>query len=256
MSCKYKNSQWLVGLSLCLFCLPVGLTLAGREIYAQQRPASASRQATPRQKKSPLENALSKAEIYQAESQLADLGYWTGPIDGLLDGDSKHALIAFQKLQGRKRTGVLTREEVAALLTAKAPPAREPGYAHVEVDLSKQVLFIVEEQGKVSHILPISSGSGKDFTSEGWTRRAVTPTGKFQVCRKIEGWRKSSLGLLYYPNYICGGVAIHGSPSVPPVPSSHGCIRIPMFAAAAFSRLTPIGTLVIVYDERPTAFNP
>jgi lipoprotein-anchoring transpeptidase ErfK/SrfK len=118
------------------------------------------------------------------------------------------------------------------------------------------VLFIVEAHDKVSHILPISSGSGQPFTSEGWTRNAVTPTGKFEVCRKIQGWRKSPLGLLYYPNYICGGVAIHGNPSVPVTPASHGCIRIPMFAAAAFSRLTPIGTIVIVYNQKQPELNP
>jgi lipoprotein-anchoring transpeptidase ErfK/SrfK len=30
-------------------------------------------------------------------------------------------------------------------------------------------------------------------------------------------------------------------------PSSHGCIRIPMLAAKAFSELVPLGTEVIVY---------
>jgi lipoprotein-anchoring transpeptidase ErfK/SrfK len=54
--------------------------------------------------------------------------------------------------------------------------------------------------------------------------------------------------LLYYPNYISGGVAIHGSLSVPAQPASHGCIRIPMFAAKEFSQIIPIGMKVIVHD--------
>jgi len=45
------------------------------------------------------------------------------------------------------------------------------------------------------------------------------------------------------------GIAIHGNPSVPVYPASHGCIRIPMFAAKEFSQMTPVGTPVIVYDE-------
>ena len=45
-----------------------------------------------------------------------------------------------------------------------------------------------------------------------------------------------------------GGIAIHGNPSVPAEPASHGCIRIPMFAAEEFSKMTPIGTQVLVYD--------
>ena len=54
---------------------------------------------------------------------------------------------------------------------------------------------------------------------------------------------------MYYSNYISGGVAIHGYPSVPIQPASHGCIRIPMFAAREMSKLLPIGTIVLVYDK-------
>jgi hypothetical protein len=246
-----KNPQWLIGVrrGFCLLYAGICLMLAWAEIYAQEIPLSAGRQVAYPQKKSRAEHGLSRDEIYQAEEQLAALGYWTGALDGKFDADSRHALVAFQKLQGRTPTGLLTRVECATLLVAKPPQARQPGYAHIEVDLARQVVFMVEAEGKVSHILPISSGSGKEFTSEGWTRRAVTPTGRFEICRKIRGWRKSPLGLLYYPNYICGGIAIHGNPSVPAVPASHGCIRIPMFAAESFSRLTPVGTIVLVYDE-------
>jgi lipoprotein-anchoring transpeptidase ErfK/SrfK len=124
---------------------------------------------------------------------------------------------------------------------------RETGYAHVEIDLSRQRLFVVDDSGGVVKTLPVSSGNGKWFTSEGRTRRAITPTGRFTVLRKIAGWRKSPLGMLYYPSYIIEGVAIHGSRSVPSRPASHGCIRIPMSAAKEFSDMTPIGTVVLVY---------
>jgi lipoprotein-anchoring transpeptidase ErfK/SrfK len=53
--------------------------------------------------------------------------------------------------------------------------------------------------------------------------------------------------LMYYPVYFVGGVAVHGSPSVPRRPASHGCIRIPMYAAKAFYGTTPIGTVVLVH---------
>ena len=129
-----------------------------------------------------------------------------------------------------------------------SPPApQETGYAHVEVNLSRQRLIVVDGSGHVVKTLPVSSGSGKWFTSEGRTRRAITPRGRFTVFRKIAGWHESPLGMLYYPNYITQGVAIHGSPSVPSRPVSHGCIRIPMSAAKEFSHMTPIGTVVVVY---------
>ena len=136
---------------------------------------------------------------------------------------------------------------------AKASPGlppvapRETGYAHVEVDLSRQRLSVVDGAGCVVKTLRVSSGSGKLFTCEGRTRRAVTPKGRFIVDRKIPGWHKSPLGMLYYPMYINRGVAIHGSASVPSRPASHGCIRIPMSAAKEFFDVTPIGTVVLVY---------
>jgi lipoprotein-anchoring transpeptidase ErfK/SrfK len=199
---------------------------------------------------------LTQEEIQAAEQQLASLGYWTGKIDGDLDSASRHALIAFQKAEGRTPDGKLTRKTYAAILIARRLLPRESHYTHIEVDLRRQILFRIDDTGKTSHILPISSGSGESFTSEGYTRRAVTPAGRFTVYNKIKGWRKSPLGLLYYPNYILSGIAIHGSLSVPVRPASHGCIRIPMFAAEEFSKLTPIGTVVVVYNDITASEQP
>jgi len=191
-----------------------------------------------------------RREIREAEQRLSDLGYWTGPVDGKFDAASRQALIAFQKVDGLKPSGVLTASELETLRNAVPPQPRESGFAHVEVDLALQILFFVNADGTVSHILPVSSGSGQPFTSEGWTRNAVTPKGKFAIQRKLEGWRKGPLGPIYYPNYFVAGVAIHGLSSVPATPASHGCVRIPIFASKEFSEMTPIGTTVIIHDGR------
>lgn len=192
---------------------------------------------------------LRAEHIREAEQRLSDLGYWTGPIDGVLDAASRHALIAFQKVEGRIRTGRLTLSEIKALRSARPPVPLEGSTYHIEVDLVRQVLFVVDERGIVSKILPVSTGNGKPFTTAEWEAVAVTPPGRFKVSYKIPGWRKSELGLMYYPNYIVGGIAIHGSPSVPAYPASHGCIRIPLHAAREFSEIAPIGTTVIVHER-------
>jgi len=194
---------------------------------------------------------IGAAQIREAEQRLSDLGYWTGPIGGKLDGASRQALIAFQKVEARKATGRLTPDEWEALRQAKAPVPRDPSYAHVEVDLGRQVLMFVDDTGAVSRVLPISTGNGKKFVAEGWEREAITPTGRFRVSTKISGWHKSPMGMLFYPSYIVGGIAIHGAPSVPVYPASHGCIRVPMFAAKQVSALLPAGTWVIVYGSPP-----
>jgi peptidoglycan hydrolase-like protein with peptidoglycan-binding domain len=192
--------------------------------------------------------ALARAQIREAERGLSELGYWTGPVDGVFDTGSQAALIAFQKWEGRTVDGRLTRDEVEAIRTAEAPRARDAGYAHVEVDLDRQVLLLINQSGDV-RVLPVSTGNGKEFVSDGQTSIAYTPRGRFVVYDKTFGWEDGALGSVFYANYISGGVAIHGYESVPTRPASHGCIRIPMFAAREVSRLLPLGTIVLVYDK-------
>lgn len=204
---------------------------------------------TRKSSKSPIQE-LSTQERLEAEQRLWDLGYWAGPIDGKFDADSRHALIAFQKVERRARTGKLTRDDLNVLRVANRPLPQHANYPHVEIDLERQVLFVVDENGLVARILPVSTGNGQLYMDHGQVHRAHTPTGTFKVLRKINGWRLSSLGLLYYPNYILNGIAIHGSFSIPTRPASHGCIRIPMFAAKELSSLLPVGTEVVIYDGR------
>ncbi len=192
--------------------------------------------------------SLSRTQVLEAERKLSDLGYWTGAIDGRLDPATRSAVIAFQKWQSRPITGRLTPDELAAIRAGSAPTAKESGYDHVEVDLDRQVLMWVKEDGGV-RVLPISSGNDKPFIDGGQTSIAYTARGRFLVYDKEVGWGNGPLGSVYYANFISGGVAIHGSPSVPDQPASHGCIRIPMFAARDLSKLLPVGTIVLVYDK-------
>lgn len=224
---RTKTILLLVAALLSIFC--IGLP-GGSEVFAQKS------------------QALSSQEKLEAEKRLWDLGYWAGPVDGRFDSGSRHALIAFQKVERLPRTGNLTLQELNALRNATRPLARYGRYAHVEIDLERQVLFVVGEDGEVMRILPVSTGSGKLYMDRGQIHRARTPTGSFKVQRKINGWRVSTLGLLYYPSYILNGIAIHGSPSIPTRPASHGCIRVPMFTAKELSSILPIGIQVLVYN--------
>ncbi len=192
--------------------------------------------------------ALTRAEVIEAERKLSELGYWTGPVDGRLDEGTASALIAFQKWEGREITGKLTLRELEAIRKGVAPNPRDLGYEHVEVDVDRQVLMLVNEEGAV-RVLPVSTGSDKAFMDQGQTSIAYTPRGRFVVYDKTYGWENGDLGSVYYANYISGGVAIHGYLTVPTTPASHGCIRIPMFAAREVSRLLPVGTIVLVYDK-------
>lgn len=184
--------------------------------------------------------ALTRAEMKQTQLLLSEMGYGTG----------RNALVAFQKYEGRKVTGQLNREEFESIMNATAPQAKDSGYKHVEVDLDRQVLLLTDNDGAVRKILPVSTGSEKHYREKAMSGLAYTPRGRFRVYAKVSGWRKSPLGLLYYPNYFSDGLAIHGNPSVPRTPQSHGCIRIPMSAAVEIYKSMPVGTIVLIYDKQ------
>lgn len=189
------------------------------------------------------------AEMLEVETLLSSLGYWIVKVDGVADPSTRHAITAFQKVEGLKRTGRLSAADLESLRFASPPKAKfQTGAAHVEIDISRQVLFLTDSSGKIVRILPVSSGNEKKYFDEGKWQIAHTPRGHFRILRKINGVRKASLGNLYYPNYFHGGVAIHGSNSVPPFPASHGCVRIPRFADRAFFGMVHLGMEVFVYD--------
>ena len=193
--------------------------------------------------------ASKPADVLEVEKLLSDLGYWILKVDGKADASTRHAIMAFQKVEGRKRTGVLSAADLEVLRIAPRPEARsQTGALHVEIDLTRQVLFLVDSSGTVTHILPVSSGNEKRYFDQGKWQIAHTPRGHFRIVHRINGVRKASLGNLYYPNYFYGGVAIHGSNSIPAKPASHGCVRIPRFADRKFFGMVKIGTEVMLYD--------
>ena len=187
------------------------------------------------------------AQVQLLEQRLTELRFDIGNLDDLYDGNTAHGVIAFQKLHGLPRTGRATPDVIERLSTAQLPPPLVQGGAptRVEIHLSRQVLFLYQN-GELAKVLAVSTGSGKRFCSEGRCRRAVTPTGNYTIHRRYHGWHKSDLGRLYNPVYFVGGVAIHGYPSVPTHPASHGCVRIPMQSAGWFPSQVPDGTPVHV----------
>lgn len=196
----------------------------------------------------PPPGKITPAVVNEAEQLLSNLGYWVTRVDGTADASTRHAIVAFQKVEGLKRNGVLDSRMLDALRNASRPTPKFGGEAHVELDISRQVLFLVDENGTVTRVLPISTGSGERYFSEGKWQRAYTPRGTFRVQRQIKGVRKAPLGTIYYPSYFNGGIAIHGSNSIPVTAASHGCARIPRFAEKELSDMLYIGMPVFVYD--------
>ena len=58
----------------------------------------------------------------------------------------------------------------------------------------------------------------------------------------------NSLGELWRPRFFHRGIAVHGSPNIPPWPDSHGCARLSNAAIDMIwaSDLMPVGSRVVV----------
>jgi L,D-transpeptidase catalytic domain/Putative peptidoglycan binding domain/PKD domain len=167
--------------------------------------------------------------VLALEQRLAALHYAV-QVNGVFGDDDTEALYAFQKIEGLPRTGIATAAVWRRLLTARIPRARYGGN-HVEVDKTRQVIFVVRA-GKVALIVATSTGATGN-----------TPVGEWHVYRKVVGFD----WVLYYPSYFLRGFAVHGYPDVPPYPASHGCARIPMWVAKKVYADIPEGSAVYVY---------
>jgi N-acetylmuramoyl-L-alanine amidase len=186
--------------------------------------------------------------VVAAQRRLAALGYYVGKIDGLYGSGTMHAVIALQKVAGLVRDGVLGPKTAAAMSKGIRPKARTTRGDVIEIDLAHQVLLVVHS-GKVLRIFDVSTGSSVYYRSQGRIHHAVTPKGTYHVFRSVNGWDPGPLGKLYKPRYFNGGIAVHGYPSVPTTPASHGCVRVTLAVMDYIwsHKLLPIGRTVLVH---------
>jgi len=185
-----------------------------------------------------LRTGATGPEVTRLQQRLAGLGFWLGAADGVFSAVTAHAVVAFQKLAGLPPDGIVGPDTSAALEAAGPPRPRSSAGHELEIDLTHQVL-IVADGGAATAVLDVSTGRVA----------GTTPTGRFTVTRQVDGYDHSPLGVLYRPKYFYRGVAVHGYPSVPPTPASHGCVRT-IDAAMDWlwsSGAAPIGTAVWVY---------
>ena len=189
-------------------------------------------------------------DVAAVQRRLTELRYFGGKADGTTGAGTRSAVMAFQKVQGLTADGVVG-PVTAAALGAPVEPQLEGGPAdRVEVDLTKQVLYVVEG-GVVARVLPVSSGNGARYAQKsGGTARALTPVGTFTIERRIVGERKADLGVLYDPQYFHRGWAIHGSNSVPAGPASHGCVRVTRADAKWLLGTIDVGTTVVLHGGK------
>ncbi|MCZ7526182.1 MAG: L,D-transpeptidase family protein [Acidimicrobiia bacterium] len=177
------------------------------------------------------------------------LGYWLGGASGRYERLTEQAVMAFQKVEGLPRTGRFDGLTRAVFENATRPAPRSTAGDLVEVDKARQVLFLVRD-GLVQWVFNTSTGTEGPYVYEGRTYLADTPEGMFRVSSAFDGLQDTPLGVLFRPRYFHpDGIAVHGSPSVPSYPASHGCVRVtdPAINWIWANDAMPFGSTVWVY---------
>ena len=210
-------------------------------------------------------------ETARVQERLLQAGYWLMAVDGDYGLTTKQAVMAFQKYNGLKASGSVDEATALALTTvAERPVSRSErdgdvrSGSMVEVDKDRQVLMILVN-GRVEWVLNTSTGNGQWYLEQNqkdptkWEiGQSITDSGRFKVNReRSEGWWAGDLGEIYRPKYFNGGIAVHGSRSIPNYPASHGCVRVsvPAMDMIWASGLIPKNTPVWVYGADPETEN-
>ena len=166
------------------------------------------------------------------ERRLAQLHYLLQSVDGFYSYDTADAVLAFQKVNGLARTGRVTPAVWRRLQVAHVPRPRYRFGHHLEVDKTRQVLFEVNH-GRVVRVVHVSTGATGN-----------TPVGRWHIYSKVPGTLPSGM---FDSNFFLRGFAIHGYPSVPSYPASHGCVRTPNWAASIIFASSYYGETIYIY---------
>lgn len=248
-----------IGVTGCTATHSSGIVAAPVQTVAASAPAvepaspAAVPSAQPSPTPSPTRRPAPTYDVKAVQRQLTALHYYVAAIDGERGPSFHSAVMAFQKVQGIGADGVVGKGTLAALKAPRTPPLEASAPSErVEVDLTKQVLYVVKG-GAITRILPVSSGNGSTYLQKsGHKAKALSPVGWYRIQRVIRGVREADLGKLYDPQYFYRGWAIHGSNSVPPYPASHGCIRVTRTDAKYLIGALHVGMSVYVYGGRYT----
>jgi peptidoglycan hydrolase-like protein with peptidoglycan-binding domain len=174
------------------------------------------------------------------QRRLAALRYAIA-VTGRYDDATRRAVIAFRKVNRMKRVGNASREVFSKLARGRGGfRPRHRGAAHVEGDLTRQVLALINRGGRVFKVYMTSSG-----------RPGLnTPPGVHTFYRKQAGWNSSGMLDSSYFTHASGprtDCAIHGYFVVPTWNASHCCFRVPIPDARKIFNWVRVGERIYVY---------
>jgi L,D-transpeptidase catalytic domain len=165
---------------------------------------------------------------------LADAGYHMGDVSDHFDESTALAVLAMRKVNDLPRTEEYDPSLFTMLLRGRGAfePVHDQDGRYVEVDLSRQVMALIED-GKPTDVFHVSTGA------------FGTPTGTYSFYEKSPGYNQKGM---YYSVYYSGNYATHGYYTVPTYPASHGCVRNPEVYSVFIYNWISLGDPIYIYE--------
>jgi hypothetical protein len=165
---------------------------------------------------------------------LQEAGYHMGDVSDHFDESTALAVLAMRKVNDLPRTEEYDPSLFTMLLRGRGAfePVHDEDGRHVEVDLSRQVMALVED-GKPTDVFHVSTGA------------FGTPTGTYSFYSRSPGYNEKGM---YYSVYYDGNYATHGYYTVPTYPASHGCVRNPEVYSVFIYDWISLGDAMYVYE--------
>ncbi|GII93040.1 hypothetical protein Ssi02_32710 [Sinosporangium siamense] len=232
--------------SLLLISTTISTVVTALPVITESPAASAAADSRPT-----LTPGACGPVVRHLQRRLAHLRYAPGPATGCVNRPTIMAVWALQKANRLRPASAVGPRTWRALDRGRVPrPLVRQGAApkRVEINLTRQLMHVYR-RNRLALTTHISTGAQRRYCHKGRCGFAITPTGNFRVYRQNNGWRTGPLGSMYKPMYFRGGIAMHGSTSVPLYPASHGCVRLPLNVAHNLRHLVSKGQPV--YVRRP-----
>jgi peptidoglycan hydrolase-like protein with peptidoglycan-binding domain len=177
--------------------------------------------------------------VKDTQHSLIGLGYLLpGDDDGRFGPATQNVILAFQKWERLRRTGLINTRTKSRLAIAVHPSPLTHGGAgkRAEILLDRQVALLINNK-KVVRTIAVSSGKPS----------TPTPPGDYRVYAKISRWWSVPFReWLPYALPFVGGIAFHEFADVPVYLASHGCVRQPFTVAPWTYRFAYVGMPVKV----------
>jgi lipoprotein-anchoring transpeptidase ErfK/SrfK len=157
-----------------------------------------------------------------------------GDVSDHFDESTGLAVLAMRKVNDLPRAEDYDPSLFTMLLRGRGAlePVHDQDGRYVEVDLSRQVMALIED-GKPTDVFHVSTGA------------FGTPTGTYSFYEKSPGYNQKGM---YYSVYYSGNYATHGYYTVPTYPASHGCVRNPEVYSVFIYNWISLGDPIYIYE--------